>query len=50
MEVYAKAYEFRLKVQELIESDGKEGNPGMDSVSDTKDNGSPGLFDGISSK
>lgn len=50
MEVYAKAYEFRLKVQELIESDGKEGNSGMDSVSDTKDNGSPGLFNGIRSE
>ena len=49
-EVYAKAYDFRLKVQKLIESDGEEGNKGMDSVSDVEDNGSPGLFDGISSK
>ena len=49
-EVYAKAYEFRLKVQKLIESDGKEGNKQMDSVSDVEDNGSPGLFDGIRSE
>lgn len=49
-EVYAKAYEFRLKVQKLIESNGEEGNKGMDSVSDAKDNASPGLFDGISSE
>jgi len=49
-EVYAKAYDFRVKVQKLIESDGEEGNKGMDSVSDVEDNGSPGLFDGISSK
>ena len=49
-EVYAKAYEFRLKVQKLIESNGEEGNKGMDSVSDVEDNGSPGLFDGISSE
>ena len=50
MEVYAAAYSFRLKVQELIETDSKEGNNGVDAVSDTKDNGSPGLFDGISSE
>ena len=49
-EVYAKAYDFRLKVQKLIESDGNEGNTELDSVSDIKDNGSPGLFDGIGSK
>ena len=49
-EVYAKAYEFRLKVQKLIESNNKEGDKGMDSVSDVEDNGSPGLFDGISSE
>ena len=50
MEVYAKAYEFRLKVQKLIESDGKEGNTGMDAVSNIENNGSPGLFDGIRSE
>ena len=50
MEVYALAYEFRLKVQKLIESDGKEGNKGLDSVSNVEDNGSPGLFDGIRSE
>lgn len=50
MEVYAKAYEFRLKVQKLIESDGSEGNSGMATVSDVEDNDSPGLFDGIRSE
>ena len=49
-EVYAKAYDFRLKVQKLIESDGKEGNTELDAVSDVKNNGSPGLFDNVSSK
>ena len=49
-EVYAKAYDFRLKVQKLIESDGKEGNSELDAVSDTKDNGGPGLFDNVSSE
>ncbi len=49
-EVYAKAYQFRLKVQKLIESDSEEGNKGLDSVSNVEDNGSPGLFDGISSE
>ena len=50
LEVYGLLYTFRLKVQELLESDVKEGDKGMDSVSDVEDNGSPGLFDGISSK
>ena len=49
-EVYAKAYEFRLKVQKLLESNDKNGNTEMDSVSDVEDNGSPGLFDGLSSE
>ena len=49
-EVYAKAYEFRLKVQKLIESNGEEGNKGLDSIPDVKDNGSPGLFDNVSSE
>lgn len=49
-EVYAQAYSFRLKVQKLIESDNNKGNKGMDSLSDIKDNDSPGLFDGISSE
>ena len=49
-EVYAKAYEFRLKVQKLLESNDKNGNSEMDSVSDVEDNGSPGLFDGLSSE
>ncbi len=49
-EVYAKAYDFRLKVQKLIESDGKERNTELDAVSDIKDNGGPGLFDNVSSK
>ncbi len=49
-EVYAQAYSFRLKVQKLIESDGNKGNKELDSVSNIKDNDSPGLFDGISSE
>ncbi|MBO7692541.1 MAG: hypothetical protein J6W16_07255 [Methanobrevibacter sp.] len=49
-EVYAAAYTFRLKVQKLLETNGEEGDKGMDSVSDTENNGSSGLFDGISSK
>ena len=49
-EVYAKAYHFRLEVQKLIESDSEEGNKGLDSVSNIEDNGSPGLFDGVSSE
>ena len=50
MEVFNLLYTFRLKVQKLLESDSNEGNKGLDSVSDTKDNGGPGLFDGISSE
>lgn len=49
-EVYALAYEFRLKVQKLLESDNKDGNSELAAVSDVEDNGSPGLFDNISSK
>lgn len=49
-EVYAKAYEFRLKVQKLLESNDKNGNSEVDSVSNTENNGGPGLFDGISSE
>lgn len=49
-EVYAKAYEFRLKVQKLLESDSNEGDKELDSVSDVEDNDSSGLFDGISSE
>lgn len=49
-EVYALAYEFRIKVQELIETDGKERNKGMDSDSNVENNASPGLFDGIRSE
>ena len=49
-EVYALAYDFRLKVQKLLESNDKDRNSNVDSVPDVKDNDSPGLFDGISSK
>ena len=49
-EVYAKAYEFRLKVQKQLESNSQEGNSEMAAVSDVEDNGSTGLFDGISSE
>lgn len=50
MEVYNALYTFRIKVQKLIESDSNEGNKGMDSVPNAKDNDSPGLFDGIKSE
>lgn len=50
MEVYNALYTFRIKVQELIESDSKKRDKGMDSVSNVEDNDSPGLFDGIQSK
>ena len=49
-EVYTLSYEFRLKVQELIESDIKDGNKGLATVSDVEDNGGSGLFDNISNK
>ena len=49
-EVYAKAYEFRLEVQKQLESNSKDGNTEMAAVSDVENNGSSGLFDGISSK
>lgn len=50
MEVYSKLYTFRLKVQKCIETNDTEGNKGVAAVSDVEDNGSPGLFDGISSE
>ena len=49
-EVYAKAYEFRLKVQKLLESDSKEGNKELDSVQNVENDGSPGLFDNVRSE
>ena len=49
-EVYAKAYEFRLKVQKLLESDSKEGSKGVDSVQNAENDGSPGLFDNVRSE
>ena len=49
-EVYAKAYEFRLKVQKHLESNSKDGNSEMAAISDDENNGGPGLFDGISTK
>ena len=50
MEVFDLLYTFRLKVQKLIESDSNEGNKGLDSISDAENNGSPGLFDNVSSE
>lgn len=50
MEVYSKLYTFRLKVQKCIETNDTEGSEGVAAVSDVKDNGSPGLFDGIRSE
>lgn len=49
-EVYAKAYEFRLKVQNLIESDKENGNIGMATdISDDAAN-QPGLFENMSGR
>ena len=50
MEVYGALYTFRLKVQKLIESDGKERDTGMDAVSNSESDGGPGLFDGVRSE
>ena len=49
-EVYAKAYEFRLKVQQLLESDTKRTNTEMDAMGNSANDDSAGLFDGISSE
>lgn len=49
-EVYAEAYKFRVKVQNILESKPEKGDPGVAAVSDNENNGSSGLFDGISSE
>ena len=49
-EVYAKAYEFRIKVQKLVEDDGKERDKGLVANTNVENNDSPGLFDGIRSE
>lgn len=48
-EVYAKALEFQLKVQGMLESEPEEReSAGTDSVSDNQDTSGSGLFDGLS--
>ena len=49
-EVFGLAYGFRLKVQKLVDANEKERNKGLAADDDVKDDGSPGLFDGISSE
>lgn len=48
-EVYTLVYEFRLKVQKCIESDEKDGRKELAADTNTGNNDSPGLFDGIHS-
>lgn len=49
-EVYAKANEFRNKVQTMLDDDTAAGNPGMVATKSDNDAGSPGVFSGVSSK
>lgn len=46
-EVYAKAYNFRNKVQKKIDGDKEETDKRVDSVSNINTSSEPGLFDGI---
>ena len=48
-EVYAKAYNFRLKVQMQLERNAENKNTELAAVSDVANNDGPGLFDGINS-
>lgn len=48
-EVYAKAYEFRLKVQQHLENNGEGIYSDLASVGNVSDDGGPGLFDNINS-
>lgn len=47
-EVYAKAYEFRVKVQDILEGNSNEGNKGVATSNDNDVSNKPGLFDGLS--
>lgn len=46
-EVYALAYNFRLKVQGLIDGNSPAVNPGMDEHETTTDTGDSGAFEGL---
>lgn len=47
-EVHAKAFDFRLKVQELLERNSETENTGMVTGVGNDDVGNPGLFEGLS--
>lgn len=49
-EVYAKAFDFRLKVQEMLESGKKTGDNGVDAGTSNDVTGGSGLFEGLSGK
>ena len=49
-EVYAKANEFRVKVQTLLDEDPDTGNKAMVAGESSGVSGSPGVFDGLSSQ
>lgn len=49
-EVYAKAYEFRLKVQDMLDEVQENGDKGVASAEGADDAGGAGVFSGISSK
>lgn len=48
-EVYAKAFEFRLKVQAMLDEDSEGRNKEMAAAKGNENAGSPGVFSGISS-
>lgn len=50
LEVYAKAYNFRLETQKKIDGDKKETNIGMDADRNNNAASQSGLFDGVSGK
>lgn len=47
-EVYAKAYEFRLKVQKIFNKPAGKENSGMDNTGSNEDSNGPDLFEGLS--
>lgn len=47
-EVYAKAYEFRIKVSKILEQDEKDGDNGVAADKGDDDAHQPGLFEGMS--
>ena len=49
-EVYAKANEFRYKVQAMLDEDQRTGDKGLAADKNDDEPGSPGVFAGVSSK